>query len=381
MSNLSLVLEEYAGKNSDFLKCEKLLAEIIELIKKDHESNFNVLRSRSVYRETPACTELSNTLTKIFNVGQINIFWNVGNINVYSLPSSSIVIAHRRNKKDFSKASFNICVYENLIYHSKLNERELMAVILHEIGHCFYSSPFLIAGELLDVVLSPMSVIMMFVGRGIYNVGLRIDNIIKQYIPVITNLKELIDNFKIQISYIFKLITIGFNVEAALRQIRNPIDSLAAYGGERGADSFATKYGYGADLISGLRKLEISEGTIGGKIRTNTGEFGDFFGDLSELTLVFYAMLSLNPHPSTDQRAQATIRKLERDLKNNDYPPELKSDLEAEIVRVKKVYSTLHDNQSNLEIKKAYFNMINSVTDGHSDLREIFNKFYEEYEF
>lgn len=384
MNIMQSVIEAYAGKSKELLACEGYLREIIDLIDEDYYEG-KLTSKRHVTRDAEPCKKLEATLEKFFGVEEICIYWDTGNINAYSVPGTSILIASRNAKGDFSKAKFHICIYENLVYHAELNEKELMAVLLHEIGHCFYSSPFLVGGELLGYIMSPMSLVVAFIGMNIIKLGDRLDEFTKKKIPGFYNIFNKFQDFIIQINSIMRYTTILPNplivIKNAANNLSNPITMVGKYGGERGADSFAAKYGYGGDQISALKKLTKPANTAGVKMVTSLGGLGDFVSDYNEIICDLFTMMSLDPHPNNDVRAQSMIRKLERDLRSGDYPPELKKDLEQEIGRLKRIYSTIDDNKSNVEIKKAWYNMLNALTHGHSDIREILDTFYAKYEF
>lgn len=386
MGNLINVLETYAGKPKELVQCERYLREIIQMIHEDHE--LNPFRKRRVLRDTEACRKLEETLTKFFGLGRINIYWSSGQINAYTWGTSSIMIMNRRKKDSFGNANVYVDVAEDLVYHARLNEQELLGVILHEIGHNFYYSPLLVVGELLTVVTMPLSILVMFAVKGYYIATHEIKGLIKKYLYPLYNMMELFSNLKSQFYSVFKLA----NLLAAIPRLLvsflqgglSPfklLDTIGGYGNERGADSFAATYGYGPDQISALKKLENPEGLIGNEIRNNAGALGAISNDLYALTLDLLAMLIMDPHPNTNQRASSTLKKLERDLKTGDYPPELKKDLEKEVERMREMYESLNKNQTNVQIKRCWYNMIDNITNGHSDFREIFDAFFAKYEF
>lgn len=388
MSIMSAVMEAYAGRSKELIQCEKYMKEIVDTVMDEYHSGIlgpNLTSKRKINRSAAVCKKLESTLEKFFNVKEIKIYWDAGTINAYTLTGMSTIIAVRNSKGDFSHAKFNINLYENLIYHAGLNEKEMMAVLLHEIGHCFYSSPFLVAGELLAVVLCPPAILVLFLSTGLYKTKHAINDFIKTNFPVLKNFLNKFQNLKTEINNITRYTVVIPNLKAVVinmtNNIANPFAMFGRYGAERGADSFAAKYGYGEYLISALRKLETPENTVGGQLVKNTGAIGGFMKDYNNLMCDLFVMIQLDPHPSNDVRAQSTIRKLERDLKTGDYPPELEKELRNEINRTKQIYSTLHDNGSNVKMKQAWYNMLNVVTHGHNDIREILNVFYEKYEF
>lgn len=384
MTAMQSVMEAYAGRTKELIQCEGYLKQIITMINDDY-SGGSIVSKRSVTRDADPCKKLEQTLAKFFDIKELNIYWKDGTINAMALPGSSIVIAARNANGDFTKAKFHIIIYGNLVYDAGLNERELMAVILHEVGHCFYCSPMMIGGEILGYLLSPMNIVLAFVGSGIVKLSSNITEFSKKNLPFVYNLISKFNHFSMEINYMLKYFIILPNIAGGLKRgamnLVNPMATLGGYGNERGADSFAAKYGYGGDQVSALRKMERPTNVTAVKVLDSTGGFGDFIADYNQILTEFMAMISLDPHPSTDVRAQSMIRKLERDLQTGDYPPEVKKDLQKEIVRVKAIYKTIDDNKSNVEIKKAWHNMLNAVTSGHGDIREIFNTFYANNEF
>ena len=90
--------------------------------------------------------------------------------------------------------------------------------------------------------------------------------------------------------------------------------------------------------------------------------------------------MTLDPHPSNNQRAASMLKKLQKDLDSGDYPPEMKRDLQKEIDRMQKAFDTVNDSnvQSNVQIKKTWYEIMNQITKNHTDLREIFNFYFED---
>lgn len=385
MSCLYSIMESYAGKPKELVKCEKYLKEIIDDIRRDRDDNHNLFRSRSVYRESDACRNLEKTLSDFFGFAEVRIYWRSSSINALTLPASKISIMDAA-KKNVSKIKVHIEIHEELVYFANLNEKELMAVLLHEIGHNMYLTPLKIAMEMLCIVFSPWSLLALVLARGIRLSISEIINFVKRYMPFIYNIFETRNNIYIQISSVMRpvgLVSWAIDVAKNIGKggVLTPIKSVIDYGDERGADTLTAKYGYGPEQATALEKIQKASGTLGGEMRQSAGTLGDISNDIYSLGVELISGISMDPHPNNTQRAAVMLKKLERDYAKGDYPPELKKDLEAEIKRMRKIYQTMNENKGNVQIKKGWYDMLNKITDGHTDLREIFDAFYVKYEF
>lgn len=384
MNAMQMVMEAYAGRCKEMIQCEGYIKEIIKVIKEDNKTS-KVTRKRRVSRDFEPCRKLERTLEKFLKVGEICIYWDSGSINAFTITPLTVVTAKRSKSGNFEKAKFHVIIYENLVTNANLNERELMAMLLHELGHCFYYSPFILLGELTSVVLCPPMFLVEFLMVELIKLNNASMDVLKQKCPFLYNLYSAFGNVMVQINSIKNLMPMAINpttlVTNLINKVTNPFSTIGGYGNERGADSFAAKYGYGPDLMVALKKAYNPENTIGGAVTHNTGTFGEVMADLSAIQMDLFAAVTLNEHPNNDIRANSIIRKLERDLATGDYPPELKKDLEQEIARSKKVYKTIYDNKGNVEIRKAWYKSINLFTDGHGDIRELLDAVYAKYEY
>lgn len=386
MSCLYSVMETYAGKPKELVKCEKYLREIIDDIKRDRSESLNVFRSRSVYREADACRNLEKTLSDFFGFAEVRIYWRSSSINACTVHAKSIMIMGNRIRNDFSKVKVHIEIHEELVYYANLNEQEMMAVILHEIGHNLYYSPLSVAIELASIVMVPWGILVSLLFKTFRTAQMEIINMVKRYLPFIYNLFEMNNNVYIQIGNLFRaygLVSWAISVATTISEngVMTPIYAINGYGSERASDTLTAKYGYGPEQATALEKIQKAPGTLGGEMRQSSGTFGDISNDLYSLGLELIAGISMDPHPNNTQRAAVMLKKLERDYAKGDYPPELKKDLEAEIKRMRKIYQTMNENKGNVQIKKGWYDMLNKITDGHTDLREIFDAFYVKYEF
>lgn len=385
----NILLEYYAGRPKELIKCEGYLAEIVKDIKRDHQ-NVSPTRTRHVHRDSKAARNLEEALADFFKVEKVTIYWQSHQMNAGTWKPMAMTIPDRKSKYMAGQKStlkMYICVDENLVYKAGLNEAELLAFILHEIGHNFYYCPIMVACEAIYVVCTlPFGLISGAINKGLALAGNYVADAIKRHIPFVYNLMNVCVDFLNEFNEIFKPITMGLNslvVMSGQYATQSPLVALPAYGGEKGADSFAAKYGYGPEMASGLHKCEEPEHMLASRMFEGTGSFGTVMRDLTNLSCDFVGAMILDPHPNTNQRAAATLKKLEADLKKGDYPPAMKKDLEAEIKRMREVYETLNDPKRGGDpaVRKAWYTFVDDMTGGYSDLRELLNFYYDSYRF
>ena len=388
--NYEVLMEAYAGKPKEFIKCERLLQEIVDQIKKDNKDRSNVVRTRNVVKDYPANKELCKTLEDFFKVTKINIYWDSGMSNAFTLKPSSFSIASNKGRYlDNRNCNLDvfIVIYEDLVVRCDLTAQELMAVILHEIGHNFYFCPIKLYSELiLTIVTFPIGLIYKFIGKAIYKFAALTTDIIKQHFPLLYNIIDLYNYLLNTIyDYIKPLTVLRYGMSAIYRFVNDPSFNLSGYGDEKGADSFAAKYGYGPEQASALQKMESPMNTHYAKQMSKRGENtgASIMEDLCALSVDLVAGLTLDPHPNNNQRASSMLKKLEHDLETGDYPPEMKRSLENEIVRMRKAYEVINDPKfgGDVEIRKGWYKILDTATNGHSDLRELFNFYFDSFRF
>lgn len=383
-----ILLEYYAGKPKELIACEGYLADIVKDIKRDHAS-ISPTRTRHVHRNSPAAQKLENALAKYFNVESVTIYWQSSTINAMTFTPFAITIPDYTNKYkagEKSSLKMTIIVDENLVYKAGLNESELLACILHEIGHNFYCCPIMLISEIIHLVVTlPIGIIMALLVKGALKLSAFIADAIKQHIPIVYNIVNLLSDFNNEYGYFMRLPKSIINGSIAIMSTAGTIDigRLARYGGEKGADSFAARYGYGPELASGMHKLDVPENMLVTKFSDNAGVVGTFMNDLTTLSIDLIGCITLDPHPNSNQRASAMLKKLENDLKSGDYPPALKKDLENEIKRMRAAYESITDPRrgGDPSIRKGWYKFIDNITQGHSDIRELLNFYFDSFRF
>ena len=104
--------------------------------------------------------------------------------------------------------------------------------------------------------------------------------------------------------------------------------------GEEYADSFATSYGYGEALISGMGKIHKNMTT---PITDN--KFAMLLSKISLLELELTEAVVQPTHGTQQNRTKVMINKLHRDLDNNEFSPEVREILLEEIENLETYYN------------------------------------------
>ncbi len=399
--NYTPLLEYYQGKTKELLKCEGYLREIIKQIK-DFNNRMNTDLINTVREVNPISASnkwnklLCEELRKLLKVKEVNIYWDSGMINAKTYPTVSILIPYYKHAYLSGKSTnlkIHVFVYDNLVTMANFNEQELLAVILHELGHNFYYCPLLIASQVfISIVTFGIIPLQLFLNKTLNIVGAKLDSIVRDTFPFITNIFDTLSNYDTDFMYLSQLwglprFVYRFISGKALIDIPDSIEQivyrLSGYGNETGADSFAAMYGYGPDLASALRKFEIVENTTYGKIVSNTGAIGSIYHDMIMFTTDIIGMMMMDPHPSHNQRASNVLKKLKKDLNTGNYPPNAKKDLEEQISRMEKAFVevTKNSSNSNVQVRKTWYEVINKITAGNTDFRQMFKFYFDSFTF
>ena len=282
-----ILLEYYAGKNKDLLACEAILRDIISEVK-NGQYDFT---SSGVTRTNKLNTELEQHLQNVFKVKQLHIYWKQGMVNAFTI-TPIIFTTMDANKKLKAGLENNlkvhIAIYEDLITQANLNERELLAFILHEIGHNFYCCPIMIVSNILFAILCLPAALLLMLLKGLLKFGDAVGDFLKENIPFLYKLQGMylsfLGDFNRFLSGYNNIMSIPTHLAMLITNIVS-LNTWTSYGGEKGADSMATRYGYGPDLMSGLMKLKELPGSIYSQVMSSTGEVGKLWSNFSLITM------------------------------------------------------------------------------------------------
>lgn len=390
-SLMTAVYEYYAGRSKELIKCEGYLNNIVNKIGVG-ENDFDFEKT-PISRSDKDHRALEQELAKFFKVKEVCIYWEGGSINAYTVCNSKIsTINAKKNLFDGkgNNMKINIFIYQNMVSACGLTGGELLAIILHEIGHNFYWCPVQVVNEIVLTVCSLGTLpLLRFIVKGMYKIKGEVKDWIRDNVPVLQNVADAYNRLVVEFGLLNKpftainnVLTLMTNPGVIAKYIAN--SNPAKYGEEKGADSFAAKYGYGPEQASALRKMSAPENSVYGEIIGSTSDIGNIIGDLVELECDIVSMVLMDPHPNVNQRAASMLDKLEKDYKKGDYSPAAKKELEREIKRMREAYDNaviISTNEDGPNIRKGLYAIIDDATGGHSDLREVLNFYYNSYRF
>lgn len=251
-------------------------------------------------------------------------------------------------------------MYYGMIYNEDYSDRELIGVLLHEIGHTFFTT------------VTAQGNISGRKANAFTSIALSISNLIKSK-KNITPEEASQDIEKLGIMFKIKSFFSNKNViKNMFHSIANTASGMKRnmrhydYTNEKFADTFASMYGYGSDVQNALQKMMQSQvnfylpkkapGAIMCAIKVGLLSLNGWYA---------YIINYQDPHPEGLTRIKTQIDYLERELRNSSLDPIMKREL-----------------QNQLEVQKQLikdFIEYSSDEDGYKAYRIYYTKLYEKY--
>lgn len=264
-------------------------------------------------------------------------------------------------------ANVRCCVFisSGIIFNADYTDKEIMAIILHEVGHNFahFESKTIQTTDIVDRLLKPIDVIMIVI-QSVMELefeGIKLallytsDNTYDLYYKVLDKifsnktLSGIYDEFTSAYNQFDDILTdimytlnryipaSPANIIKFITNKLNPIALLKLISGfknEKIADNFPTMYGLGPDLGTALDKLEQTPLT-----RNSIANFAattpvlSHISDLMNLPVSFITYL-FNEHPYNASRIKNQMRYLKAEIKKEDIDPKMKKDLQDQIDQI-----------------------------------------------
>lgn len=394
--NNEIVIEKYLGGTfkKEFKIVEQEMGKIIKEINTvdgvllNRKNPFNDQIDISKLNDSDSNLVIQKMLTKIFNLKEMSIVWQRNSPNAYTYIN---VLTSFRKVKDtegrYSDPNRRLTAFidVNLITYAGLTARETIGILLHEIGHSFHATPFAFLSHIpvsLATMAFPETILTHLASMIVFNDIIGIGNIMGEidkfmskigykYVPWYMKLGNLLNEIMLQ----FNHLPIRVNL-AGLLNYASRVDfsrMMFGYTGEKFADNFATDYGYGKDLSTGLAKFERMD-TASYRLLSNVPVVNVAI-DLMRLPVMIF-VYTFDEHPTSQNRITATIRRLEKNLKDPSIPKEQRKELETDLKELKKFYYDYYLNIEKNDNKKnifswAYMKAIDKVFGGEGDIRRI----------
>lgn len=300
-----------------------------------------------------------------------------------------------------------ICVTSGIWFDKRFTDREIVAAILHEIGHSFTLQSnnitpmiqiyaiVLLVSTINNIILHIASGNMNAIPKDIFNIvfssnkGKEITLYLEKQLakspiaPILGALnisasviigvyQQMIKELKYIIRPINNIANIPYAVFIAiLKLITKPFTSFER-SEEYLSDSFAVMYGLGPELSSFLSKLDLSSSPsgvyleeIGSKIPVVSAMY-----QMTNIPILLI-MNSVDTHPSTPARMNKIINELEKELKDSSLSPKTKDVIRRQIKDINKVKEEMitPSKKCNADaVKRLWFSYIqNDLSDNLED--------------
>lgn len=332
----------------------------------------------------PNKAKLEKFICDWFGFGTCSIMMqntSIANMFTYSMsgrldtiPTRNLIVSTSkgyRYKKEADYALIIMCP-TGLFFNGDYTSEEIAATMLHEIGHNFSASQdfsFMILSKIYTSInlaimfcfigyLSPITAIPIvyswlfaasnatgkamsyFYKKAFEFLPVRVVNLI---VSASNDIKYNISNFTNDIEWIFntiekyKVIFGGLGNDLANMSVNKIFDLVTGLGfsDERFADSFATMYGLGPELISAMEKLTVEEKD--NSYRTKAINTCPFLKNWLNLVTIPYTFIryALDPHPEFVTRVRIALDKLEADANDNAVSPKMRSRLKSDIKKLR----------------------------------------------
>lgn len=353
----------------------------------------------------PLTKKLEEEVQKAFGFKYVSIEWHAGFIGISSGTINPEKFKHRKNSsfvqgshgKGFYDTDHAMSVYiildSTLITDIGITSREMVAMLLHEIGHNFDFSPMTLYAGMFNILNMIIDLLMEFsiaasdktgVGLVMFKSSIPYKVIAAATIPLsalpftkeatlkITAIRDYIldtlppiqglahktkNTVKTVVTFIASMMSPWSALSSIFNRIRKvrtlfnitPMSifvtpfkyllSVMNKSSEIYADSFAATYGYGEELSNYM--IKVDRYTVIPNTKKTTQVFNIIYDFAYCYTQISDMVSSGSKSPNTTKRIRRTIDKLERDLRTGNVDPNLKKDLELQLKNVKDSYDRL----------------------------------------
>lgn len=323
------------------------------------------------------------------------------------LNSNKKLIANKETFK-FDKDADYAClinIYSGLIFNPKFTTEEVMACILHEIGHNFYTalkSKHTILANLYSVCHFVINLYKLIEQRkkftaakeiisntNLYKkLSLEIGSYFRENNIILVIIKDYIETFssafksiKYTIEDLVNMFSLGIAglvdiPKVPLNKIKqNPLSIIVfpgMYNEERTSDNFATMYGYGPALQSWAIKLEDGQISSPSAVKDIFMQI-PIISNLYSINIQITGILTsaFDEHPVAISRCYDQLKMLEHELKSNDIDPKMRKVILADCKACRDQIDEMIDARTRITDKNVIRNAFNKALYKNTDCRTL----------
>lgn len=329
---------------------------------------------------------------------------NIGKSNKSKDHPIEYTINGPKYKKEYQMSCI-VIVFTGIIFNKRFTDREVAAIIIHEIGHNFQSvimdnTPAVLFASKMEIGLfylerlitsseSPVQALQMILAGMVRNGVLASNtfgkiaaelqetgitdankdslstsekNTLKQYNAMIMSSFSLYMHYEgFKLTYakyrnMFKKLIGGEYIDMLKWELKSTLDEIwrdifpVGYKHEEIADSFATDLGLGPEIASGMEKF-MDEG-----IMSDPFNLHPVLRNIKDLIMTPFRLINstTDEHPREAARIENALQELLTDYKYGYFDPSQKSKIEADIAelrRIKKLYMTMQNAEARASMK------------------------------
>jgi len=388
-TNLISLSEAYIGKTDTLLEMEDAIGKIRE----------TALRKFTDINKSPEVLAFNRLMEKQFGMDCYALYIDQSNvINAYTkVVGARFDIALKDNIsdwvegdrvggyrwKDGNRLCIMACIYMGLLGNPNFTNEEILAVLLHELGHNFADAIYddiKIANQKMMEEVKIYLIIESIISFGLLlpaSIATYIENLNKTerrkgktkhkniFRGISEGLKGMRTNFDMFWNSVFARIKGGsayerYKMILDARGYKQAARKSLGRQNEVIADKFAGIYGYGPAQVSALFKMDKIESKAEQFVKkipligeSNNDSFNAAIVDLTDYDV----------HPHNIQRANEEIALLKKELERTDIDPKLKKMMTEQINQIQNILKeetkVIQDGSKSAKAREAYYAYIN----------------------
>lgn len=379
---LKPVLEKYVGSDhKEFKIIEGELKKLIAIIKKDAAPMSTVKVNVNELNKSDHVKMIERQFKSFFKLREFSLSWSATSApNAYTYCRSFMFLdqnyVKESNGRQYNDQMFvGVVLHTGLVTYANVDEKELMAVILHEIGHNFYNSIIhtmsMMTYDIASSVLQMAVMDLIKFNEIIHKFNDAIRNFMSSNFPKLVLIFNTAEDIIYNIGSLFGFANGLLSPVLLLNFIS--FGWMFRYSVEKHADSFAIDHGYGEPLAKALDKMTLQENNLASKTvyRAPGLKWLYDFCDLQGEVIVG----ALGGYPSMPNRIRTGLDRLKESSKDPNLDPRVRQELNKQISHYEDYYNNVYLNIDADVNKRRAFTTIyrawaDKVFNGKMDIRE-----------